>query len=198
MTKNEFMDGLNKLCLFFEKKLKSELAAAMFERFCNYRNSDWNNAVDQLCEDPEQRTFPRLGQMLKVIYRVIEDRIEREADEQKARERKEIEAIMSSPQGETIMDENKKKLRRLIEAMGKGKEAVDELGREFAKDAAKDIASRNCLCNDGLVHYSKQVGTYNGEPLIYSYVAACSRCKQGKVQPRSYRRIDPVDYQIEN
>ena len=189
MLRAEFDAGMNRLMTIFEKKVREELADIIFDKCQHFVSVDWKVAIRSLCDDSERRMMPRMGEILHACDQAATDRREREWNITKAKERKEIDELMQSTQGDTIRSQNKIKLRRLIEAIGHGKAAVDVLAQEFADEAD---SQHTCACENGLVFYMKP-GPDN-KP--YQHVGACGICDEGKQQPKSYPRIDPETLQL--
>lgn len=184
MLRAEFDAGMNTLMTIYEKRVKGDLADMIFERVKYHDRSDWMRGVRGLMEDPDRKMFPRLGEIMYSVSDAASYRREAEWNEQKHRERQEIDTIMQGPSGDTIRDQSKGKIRALILAIGEGRQEVEALAQDYA-DGADSVHA--CLCDNGLVFYSRP----GPDSKPYQHVGSCSECEAGKNQSKAYPSVDP-------
>ena len=194
MKEEEFSDGMVRLLTAFEKKANIDWNNMLYDRIRGYTHGDWKEAVMMLIEDPERRTFPRIGEVIRVLRIVGGRRIQAEADNQKRREREEVDRLMNSPEGDKLRAENKETTRFIIKALSlrnveKRKEALATLTEAMTREAARNPVRCHPDCEDGLVHTQRK--RLGGR---YWAVGACSRC--GTKKYPSYPIVDPQTHQV--
>lgn len=187
MNSQTFSTGLGLLADAFDKRVSDSLRAVMWAQLQDYRDMDFAHAVQALIDEPDRRGWPRIGEIKAAIGRAAEARHDREWAETKRREAREVAELMHAPHKAGARAENRAFLRRLIETIPDGAEAIKALVREIDPDPdTPPPNSRGCMCSeDGLLWYEQ--AEPSGER--YGYVAACQRCN---CAPRSYPRIDPA------
>lgn len=89
MEKESFFNGIERLCLAFEHKIKPELSALIYEEISRWNESDWQAAIKALLSDPQRRHFPRIGEIQKALSDASIQRYQREKEDQQWRDRSE-------------------------------------------------------------------------------------------------------------
>lgn len=141
MKFEEFKQGLEKLAIEFDTKIKQSRIEQLYSALSAWSASDWQSAVEVMLD--KERTMPKQAMMKYYLNLSSEARRDREWGIKRNQEQRELSDIGSA------REEAKKNLKRLLEGLEKacstiesereeGRVALAHLAREFQAEAVDE------------------------------------------------------------
>lgn len=189
LSNDLFCELFKKSGALLEKKITKELTEAYYEELKHYGDHDFEFAMKRILRF--EKRFPSPAIIHEYVSKAISERVEVQAEEEKQKEEREVESFLRAKAKDPCESErNKARAREIIEAIGKGKPAVDKLTEKYHKENREEKEMEfppepSCVCDNGTVLIRDHEG--------YTSVAGCAICGKGN---QNLAQVDPATLEL--